>query len=198
MLVSPSASNHATGMACLACWLSGQAPPSLPRRSQPEGVDPRHAAAGQEVDDRADTLAALQLHTAQLATEPSIEVAQRAVALSVAVIHHPTGGKGVHLFDHPSEGTVPAIATGDLAQAILGAGQTFAPDAKRASFAQTVAEELAFPDRGDGALLPVDLEPEPVLQERRHRRHHPLARRLRPHVDVAGGGRAGDGVGDVV
>ena len=45
--------------------------------------------------------------------------------------------------------------------------------------------ETALPDRGDGALLLVDLEAEPVLQERRHRRHHSLPCRLRPHIDVA-------------
>jgi hypothetical protein len=41
------------------------------------------------------------------------------------------------------------------------------------------------PAKAGGALLPVDLEFEPVFQERRHRRHHPLARRHRPHVDIA-------------
>ena len=163
----------------------GLAPPPFARRSQLEGIAARHAIPDQEPDHRADVLAAFELDAAQLATEPSVEVAQRALTPGVAVGRYPACDEAVHLLDHPLQGTVPPVATGDLAQAILGAGQTFAPDAKCAAASQTMAEELTFPNRGNRALLPVDLEPQPVFQERRHRRHHPLARRLRPHVDVA-------------
>ena len=121
----------------------GEAPPSLSRRSQLQGIAPRNAIPDQESDHRADELAALELYATQLATEPSVEVAQRALALGVAVVCHPACGEAVHLLDHPLQGTVPPVATGDLSQAVLGAGQALAPDAKCASFPQTVAEELA-------------------------------------------------------
>jgi hypothetical protein len=47
-----------------------------------------------------------------------------------------------------------------------------------------MAEELTLPDRGDGALLPVDLETQPALEEFGDRGHHPPARRLGTNVDV--------------
>jgi hypothetical protein len=48
-----------------------------------------------------------------------------------------------------------------------------------------MAEEFTFPDRSDGALVRVDSPLEFLFQKARHRIHHPLARRPRPHVDVA-------------
>src|SRR5208282_1107332 len=128
------------------------------RRSQPQGIAPRHAIPDQESDHRADELTALELHATQLATEPSVEVAQRALALGVAIVRHPACGEAVHLLDHPFPRAVAPVATGDLPQAVLGAGRTLAPDAKCAPSPQTEpapgrltrgAEELAFPDRGD-------------------------------------------------
>src|SRR5208282_2551786 len=135
------------------------------RRSQPQGIAPRHAIPDQESDHRADELTALELHATQLATEPSVEVAQRALALGVAIVRHPACGEAVHLLDHPFQRAVAPVAARDLSQAVLGAGQALAPDAKCAPSPQTVAEELAFPDRGNGALLPVDLEPKLAFQE---------------------------------
>jgi hypothetical protein len=44
---------------------------------------------------------------------------------------------------YPPQGAIPAVATGDLAQTILGTGQTLAPDAKCASSSQTMVEELS-------------------------------------------------------
>src|ERR1700752_1508326 len=126
----------------------GQAPPALARRGQLEGLPPLRALPDQEVDDRADVLAALELDAAQFATEPAVEFAQRALALSVAVVRHPACYEAVHLFDHPFQRAIPAIATSDLTQAILGSSQTLAPDAKCSPLPQAVAEELAFPDRG--------------------------------------------------
>jgi hypothetical protein len=62
---------------------------------------------------------------------------------------------------------IPPVASGRPAQAILGPVQAFTPNAQVALLAQPVAEDLAFPDRSDGAFLLVDLEPEPAFQEGR-------------------------------
>src|SRR5271165_7193248 len=78
-----------------------QAPPPFAGRSQLDGADPRHTMTHQKVDHGADALAALQPHASQLATEPSVEVAQRALALGVAIVRHPTRDEAVHLLDHP-------------------------------------------------------------------------------------------------
>src|SRR5439155_4042592 len=77
------------------------------------------------------------------------------------------------------------VALGDLAQASLGALEALRRDAERATRVQPVAEELAFPDQGDSALLLVDLEPRAAFEEARHRGHDPFPRRLRTYIDVA-------------
>src|SRR6185436_13412686 len=117
-----------------------------------------------KVDHRLRALAVLEAKAAQLATQPAVECAQRALALGVAVVCHPSRGKAVHLLDHPGERDAP-IAAGDRAQAVLDAGQATARDATATPRAETVAGGLAFLDRGDGALPAVVLEPKPTFQE---------------------------------
>ena len=45
--------------------------------------------------------------------------------------------------------------------------------------------ERPLVDAGDGAFLPIDLEPEFAFEEGGDRGHHPFSRHLRCHVDVA-------------
>src|SRR5690242_17168848 len=63
----------------LGLFAGGQAPPAFARRGQPACLRLPYAVPGQEVDDGADALAALERDAAQLATDPAVEVAQRAL-----------------------------------------------------------------------------------------------------------------------
>ena len=57
-----------------------------------------------------------------------------------------------------------------------------------------VAEEGPHPGAVNGAFRGVDLEPQPLGQESRDRRHHPLAGPPRPHIDVAVVGVTAEGM----
>jgi hypothetical protein len=76
------------------------------------------------------------------------------------------------------------IPTGDLPDSLLRALDALGSDPKLAVQQQPMAEELAFPDRSDGALFAVDAQPKFLFQELCHRFHHSLPRRQRSHVDV--------------
>src|SRR5512134_1417501 len=86
---------------------SSHPPPSFPREGQSPGAPFRDAVSLQEIGDGLDALALLEPHAAQLATEPSVEIAQRILALGMAEVGHPTCREGVHLGGHALQADAP-------------------------------------------------------------------------------------------
>ena len=106
----------------------------------------------QEAPQPFGLLALLKPHAAQLAAQPAIEAAQLAVRACMTEVRHPSGQVGIRLADHLPQADRP-VALGDLTQARLGTLEALRRDAKCAARTPPVAEELAFCDWGDGALL---------------------------------------------
>src|SRR6185312_2060904 len=110
---------------------------------------------------------------------------QHGSAFVVAVVADPAEGKAVDLRDPLLQSLLAAAPVRDVVQTILGALQAFWPDAEASTLPPPVAEELAFPDRGDRTLRLVDPKPELAFQEGGNRGDDPFPRCLRAHIDVA-------------
>jgi hypothetical protein len=102
----------------------------------------------------------------------------------VAVVGKPSNEEQVEFDDHLRQTNAP-VPAGNLSDALLGALDALGSDPKLTVQEQPVAEELSFPDLGDGALDAVDAQPEFLFQKLGYRFHHSLPRRQRSHVNVA-------------
>jgi len=171
---------------------SGHGPPAEPRRGDRPPVPGADAEPTQEASDRLRGPALAEPDAPEPPPQPLVQPAQRSRP-GVAEVRDPARGEGVDLRDHPCHRGTP-VAAGDPAQALLDPGEAVRRDIERAVRVHPVAEERPFPDRCDRALLPVDPEPEPPFQEGGERSHHPLPRRLGPHIDIAVVGIAAEGV----
>ena len=120
----------------------------------------------QEAPQPFGLLALLEPDAAQFAAQPAIKATPLAVRACLTEVRHPPGQIGVRLADHLRQANRP-IALGDLPQARRAALEALRRNAECAARVQPVAEELAFPDRSNGALLPVDPEPQAAFEEAR-------------------------------
>jgi hypothetical protein len=89
----------------------------------------------------------------------------------------------VHLPDNLRQ-ALASTAAGQFPQGVFQSLPTLRGHPKVSAAQQPVPEELAFADVPNGALLTVDVEFEPLLNELGRARHHPLSSRFRLHVDV--------------
>ncbi len=121
---------------------------------------------------------------AQLPPNPLVHALEFKPACRKAVAGEPSNQKQVEFDDHLHEANAP-VSTGNLPDLLLRASYAPGRDPELTVQQQPMAEELAFPNRSDGALFTVHPELEFVLQKPSHRFHHPLPRRQRPHVDIA-------------
>src|SRR5262249_9725827 len=148
--------------------------PPASGRGQPAGLPRRHAVLAQEAPQPLRLLALFEPHAAQLAAQPAIKAAQLTVRACMTEIRYRSAQVGICLADHLRQADRP-IAFGDPAQAILGALQALRRDAESAVGAQPVAEKLAFLDRGNGALLLIDPQPQAASEKAGDRGHDPFA-----------------------
>src|SRR5690606_26713285 len=142
--VEPGDGHGLFGLAAL-----GFAPAALAAEGETPGSPFRYPKTSQEVHLRSGTLALLEAETAQLAPDPGLEAAQLGLAAGVTEV------------GDPSQGDAP-VAPGDLPNPLLQAGRALRGDPQGAIRQEPIAEELARPDRGHGALVPVDLEMQPA------------------------------------
>jgi hypothetical protein len=131
----------------------------------------------------AAALALLEAITAQFAPNPLVHALEFKPNAASGSRSHPTRNKlSSTMTCAKTHAPRPA---GNLPDLLLGAIYAFGRDPEFAVQKQPMAEELAFPDRSDGALFTVHPELEFLFQKPGHRFHHSLPRRQRPHVDVA-------------
>ena len=120
--------------------VAGQAPPSFAREGREPRGPSRHAVSNKEVGDGFGAFAVLEPDATQLSADPSVELIERSLALSMAVIHQPACSEAIHFKNHFVEGDT-AVTSRDPSQAVLEPFQAFGRNTHRPVSGQAVAEE---------------------------------------------------------
>jgi hypothetical protein len=157
-------------------------PPSLARECQRPCLACRHPALHEEVRGCLDTFALLEAHAAKVRRSRSwISLSALLQAVWRKYVTQPV----VKLFSSATirSSDIPRLRRVIRRSRSLARSRLFGETEPPAG--QKTAEEGPLHHGSDGALRPIDLEAELAFEESHDRGHHPLSRRLRPHVDVA-------------
>ena len=104
-------------------------------------------------------LALFETIAAKLSPNPFVQALEVEPTGRIAVVGDPSHQEQIE-FDNHSRQTNAPVATGDLADFLLGAFDALGSDSKLAVQEEPMTEELSFPDRSDRTLFTVDAQPE--------------------------------------
>ena len=133
----------------------GQSPRTLAGGADFARLERGHAQSPEKAGDGLAALALLEAQAAQPPPNPFVQTFEFEPTSRISVVGQPPREEQIELDDDLRQ-AFALVPTGDLPDAFLGALDALGRNPELAVQQQPMAQELALPDLGDGALVTID------------------------------------------